>query len=310
MRKAPLEMNPLLSWLLRVALFTLGLGVSLLPRWLELWLGPTLGRLALALDPRRRRIAYDNMRRCLPELGPRRWDSLLRSNYEHYGLLALEILHMFSPIPGHYRRYAQQVARLEGLENWRRAHDKGKGVLFVSAHLANWELMVAAGALSGIPITMVTRRLKPEWLLKKIEASRASVGVRCAYQPRTMPAVLKGLRRGESIGFVLDQYAPPPMGISVPFFGVAVDTLAALGPLAERTGAAIVPALQSRSPDGTVRIVIEPELDLGERRGDPYESTAALALKVEDWIRRRPQEWLWVHRRFKNVAWPTLGSRA
>ncbi|OGR88530.1 MAG: hypothetical protein A3J74_05640 [Elusimicrobia bacterium RIFCSPHIGHO2_02_FULL_57_9] len=301
-------MNPILSALIRIVLSTLGLAVSFLPRPFELWLGPRLGRLYLVLDPRRRKIAYDNIRRCLPELKEAGWSRLLNENYRHYGILALEILHMLSPLPGHYRRYAQKVSRFEGLENWKRAHDKGKGVLFVSAHLANWELMAAAGALRGIPITMVTRHLKPEWLHKKMEAVRLSVNIRCAYPPRTMPLVLKGLRAGESIGFVLDQYAPPPMGIPVPFFGVKVDTLAAVGSLAQRTGAAIIPARQKRDASGLVHGIVEPELDLGQARSHPAQATEILARKVEDWIRANPSQWLWVHRRFKNVVWPLVSS--
>jgi len=297
-------LNPLLSALLRVLLFCLGLAVSFLPRRAELWLGPRLGRLALLLDPIRKKIALENIRRCLPELGCEGWDRLLRENYEHYGMLALELLHMFSPSPGHYRRYCGRVARLENFENWQRANAKGKGVLCFSAHLANWELMAAVGAMAGIPSTIITRHLKPEWLHKKIESARLSVGVRCAYQPRTLPQVMRALRKGESIGFVLDQYASPPMGVPVAFFGAKVHTLAALSPLAQRTGAAILPMLQRRGSDGIVHVVMEPELDLGEDLADSVRSTERLAAKVEGWIRDNPAQWLWGHRRFKHAVWP------
>lgn len=302
-------MNPILSALIWIVLSSLGLAVSFLPRSLELRLGPLLGRLHLRLDPKRRKIAYDNIRRCLPELKEAGWNRLLKENYDHYGLLALEILHMFSPLPGHYRRYAQKVSILEGFENWKRGHDKGRGVLFVSTHLVNWELMAAAGAMGGIPLTIVTRHLKPEWLHKKMEAARLSVNIRCAYQPRTMPAIMKGLRKGESIGFVMDQYAPPPMGIPVPFFGVKVDTLAAVGTLAVRTGAAIIPGIARRDANGIIHVDMEPELDLGKALGDQALVTEILARKVEGWIRADPSHWLWVHRRFKNVIWPAETHR-
>ena len=298
-------MYPLLSLFLRAILGALGAAVSLIPRSWELALGPALGRAGLLLDRRRRRIAHDNIRRCLPELGPAGWDELLRENFEHYGVLTLELLHMFSPLPGHYRRYAESTATLEGLDHWRRAHDKGKGVLFVSAHLGNWELMAGLGAMRGIPITIVTRHLKPEWLHLKMLEARHSVDFGCFFNDEN-PArkIIGALRKGKSVGFVMDQYAPPPSGARVPFFGIEVDTLAAVGTFAERVGAAIIPVYQRRDASGVVRIVIEPELDLGEARRDPAASTALLAAKTEEWIRREPAQWLWAHRRFKNVVWP------
>ena len=297
-------MNPLLSGALRALLFALGLLATLLPRRVELLLGPPFGRLLLALDLKRKAIAYENIRRCLPELGEDGWRGLLARNYEHYGILVLELLHLFSPVRGHYRRYVERNARFHGFENWARASSKGKGALFVSSHLGNWELMVGAASLAGLPVTMVTRRTKPEWLRARLEAARAECGVREAYDPRTMPAVLRALRRNEAVGFVIDQYAPPPAGVPARFFGVEVDTLSAIGPLAERTGAAVIAANTRRGPDGVVHVFIGPELELGEALRDPLRSTQLLASKIESWIRESPEQWLWVHRRFKNLRAP------
>lgn len=299
-------MNPLLALLLRVPLHGLGLLVWPLPRSWELALGRALGRCGLAVDRKRRRIAEDNIRRCLPELGREDRERLLRENYEHYGILLLELGHLMTPWPGHWGRYARRVSRLEGFENWKRANDKGKGVLFCSAHLANWELMAAAGALCGIPLTITTRRLKPEWLDARMEATRLSAGVSCVYQPRTMPTVMRGLRDGRSIGFVLDQYMVPPMGQKLRFFGVLVDTLAAVAPLARRTGAAIVPVRQIRDADGLVRVIVEPVVPLD---GSDDDVNQVLADHVERWIRAEPSQWLWVHRRFKNVDWSSADRR-
>lgn len=294
-------MNPLVSTLLRVVLFVAGTAVTFLPRPLEVRLGRGLGRLLLALDWKRHKIALENMARCLPDISALERKRLLAENYRHYGILALELLHYFSPIPGHYRAYARRIAVLEGFEHWEKADARGKGVLFISAHMANWEMMVAMGGLHGIPLLLVTRHLKPEWLHQLIEAGRLSVGCRGVYQPRTLPVVLKALRRGESIGFAMDQYMPPPMGSPVPFFGVEVDTLFAVAPLASRTGAAIVPVTQKREPDGLVRIIISPELELGCDLEDPARATRAMVREIEDMIRANPSQWLWVHRRFKNL---------
>ncbi|MFI5348409.1 MAG: lysophospholipid acyltransferase family protein [Elusimicrobiota bacterium] len=293
-------MNPALALALRVPLHGLGLLVAALPRPVEIALGRMGGRLALFVDYKRRQITYDNIRRCLPELGPAGWEALMRENFEHYGVLTLELLHMFTPIEGHWRAYVQRTARLDGYENWARANAKGNGALFCSAHLANWELMAAAGALAGIPITIVTRRLKPEWLHLWMEKARLSTGVRALYQPRTMPGVLRGLRDGAAVGFVMDQYMPPPMGKPLTFFGVSVNTLTAIAPLARRTNAPITPVTQRRGADGTVVIAIEPEFALG---ADDDSDNQRLSDLVEKWIRAEPGQWLWAHRRFKNVDW-------
>lgn len=286
---------------LRVLLAVVGLAATLSPRPLERVLAPLLGRLLLALDWKRWRVADENLRRCFPDMDAgERW-ALIKKNYAHYGFLVFELAHAFSPVPGHYRRFAERIAVLEGFEHWKRAHDLGKGVLFASSHVGNWEMMAAMGGLHGIPLTIVTRRLTPEWLLKKMESARLSVNVRAAYQPRTLPTILRALRGGESVGFVIDQYAPPPMGLKVRFFGVEVDTLAAVGPLAQRIGAPIVPVSTHRDERGIIHVRIEPALELGEDSADQTKVTQVLADKVESWIRAHPAQWLWVHRRFKNI---------
>jgi KDO2-lipid IV(A) lauroyltransferase len=294
-------MNPVLSAILRVILFCAGAGVSFLPRGPEVALGRVLGSFLFLLDWKRKRIGRENLARCLPELSPEERENILRENYRHYGTLALELIHYFSPFPGHYRRYARRITVLEGLEHWQKANARGKGVLFISGHFANWELMLAIGGLHGIPLLLVTRHLKPEWLHLKIEAGRDSIGCRGVYQPRTLPAVLKALRRGDAVGFAMDQYMPPPMGSPTPFFGTSVDTLAAVGPLAVRTGAAVVPATQKRAADGRIRIILSPELDLRPLAKDPEQANARLVREIEDMIRANPSQWLWIHRRFKNL---------
>jgi KDO2-lipid IV(A) lauroyltransferase len=151
---------------------------------------------------------------------------------------------------------------------------------------------------------MATRHLKPEWLHKKFEASRASLRLHCAYLPNALPHVLKALRKGHSFGFVLDQYAHPPNGVPVPFFGITVDTLGALGTFSARYGSAIIPVKASRDEQGVVHVQFEPKLELGDDLKDPIKSTSILARHVESWIRANPAQWLWAHRRFKNVQWP------
>jgi len=101
-----------------------------------------------------------------------------------------------------------------------------------------------------------------------------------------------------------DQYAPPPMGEPAVFFGVRVFTLAVVGALAKRTGAAVLPVLSYRGPDGVMVVEIEPALDPLALDGD---ATQAVAARVEAWVRRYPDQWLWIHRRFKNLSEAATG---
>ncbi|MBI5596084.1 MAG: hypothetical protein HY928_08360 [Elusimicrobia bacterium] len=288
-------------WLVLTAL---GLGVSGLPRSWEMSLGALLGRLALRVDRRRRLIAEENMRHCLPELDAAGRARLLRANFEHYGRLILELLHIFSPVPGHWKRWTLAHSEIAGRENWERALARGKGVLFFSAHTANWEIASAVGGTRGFPSTIVTRRLTPDWLMRRVEAARLEVGIAAAYQPRTMPIVLRGLKNGETMGFMIDQYIAPPAGVKARFFGVETDTLSVLGPLAHRTGAALLPLVLHRLDDGTVHLEVAPEMERGDWMADHAESTQRLSAVAEAWIRKHPAQWLWGHRRFKNTVWP------
>jgi KDO2-lipid IV(A) lauroyltransferase len=282
-------------------LTSVGLLFTFLPRFVEVFIGPRIGRLAFFLAAKRRRIAEGNIGRCFPELSDGERADLLRRNCEHWGMIGLEFMHLFSPVPGHFARYVKKVSVMHNFENWEKAHDKGKGTIIVGCHAGNWEVASAAGALAGMSFTIVTRNLTPDWLMKKIENSRLQAGLGAFYQPRTVPSILRALRKGHCVGFVIDQYAAPPMGVKVRFFGYSVDTLAAVGPLAQRTGAAVVPTYNYRDEKGIFHVYLEPELNFGDAAVSPEESTQILADMVEAQIRANPAQWTWGHRRFKNV---------
>lgn len=299
-------MNPVLGFLLRFPIHGLGLLVTFLPRRVELALGRAGGRLALLVDRKRPAIAAENIRRCLPELGPAGWKTLLRENFEHYGVLILELSHMFSPIPGHWPRYLEKNARVYGLERWEAAKARGKGVLFVSTHIANWEFCAGIGGLHGMPVMIVTRNLKPRWLHDWLERVRLTTGVSAAYQPRTMPTVMKHVKAGGGVVFVMDQYMPPPMGSPLRLFGKMVDTLAAVAPLARRTGAAILPVSARRDEHGIIHVTVEPEFTLSDSDADDNQRLVDI---VEGWMRTNPAQSLWGHRRFKHVDWSDVDRR-
>jgi KDO2-lipid IV(A) lauroyltransferase len=275
---------------------------ALQPAWLRRAWGSALGGLLRATGMRSK-IVEQNLALAYPA-SERERARLLKAAYRHLGDLSLEILMLFGPM----RRYVRRSSRLEGAEHWRAAHARGKGVIFLASHVGNWEIMAATGAAyTEMDLMLVTKHLKPEWLHRAIERGRASCRVRATYEPRTLKDVLGHLKRGGTVGFVLDQYAGPPVGVRVPVFGVPVGTTTAVATLARRTGAVVLPVVNYRVPGGRAVVEIRPPLEWkpGE---DPVrelaENTALYAERIERDIRAHPEQWLWIHRRFKGDLTP------
>ena len=224
--------------------------------------------------------------------------------YSHLGNLAIEILFLLGPM----RSFIRSRGVLRGVEHWTKAKEQGKGVIFLSSHVGNWEVMAATGAVwGGIDILIVTKHLKPEWLHRAIERGRLRCGVRATYEPKTLKAVLGHLKHNGTVGFVLDQYAGPPVGVRVPFFGVAVSTTTAIATLAKRTGAPVLPVVNYRDPDGRFIVEIRPPVVWQSHENPDYElaaNTAAFVGELERDIYRHPEQWLWIHRRFKGDLSP------
>jgi KDO2-lipid IV(A) lauroyltransferase len=179
-------------------------------------------------------------------------EELFRGAYDHLAALSLEILLLLGPM----KKFVERSTRIEGVENWADAKKRGKGILFLSSHVGNWEVMAATGALlARIDVMLVTKHLKPEWLHQAIAEGRKQCGVSATYEPKTLRDVLTHLKANGTVGFVLDQYAGPPIGVRVPFFGIPVGTSTALATLAKRTGAAVLPVVNFRDSNGDIQCV-------------------------------------------------------
>ncbi len=285
--------------ILKLFAFTL----SLLPRRVFLAFGRGLGWL-LRVTGFRARIARANMELAFPEWSAERREQLFRDHYRELGVLFLELLRMFYRFDRFFERYAD----VEGRENMKAVLDKGKGAFAVTAHLGNWELLTLTARYTfGVEATMVTKQLKPAWLHRCVEVTRALLGVKMACEPRTMQGILRGLKKNDIIGWVMDQYAGAPVGVRVPFFGKPVGSHTALAALAARTGTPVIPAIAVRKPDGRYLVRFEPELKIPPR-STPEESliahTAVFVRHTESWVREFPAQWLWIHRRWKGDLSP------
>lgn len=252
----------------------------------------------LRLAKIRASVIEQNLVIAYPNDEAKRADLFYRT-YEHLGFLLLEVPMIFGPMPW----FAKRSTDILGVQNWIKAKESGKGVIFLASHLGNWEVMAASGALQGkIDILFVTKLLKPAWLHEAIEAARLKYNIVGTYEPRTLRDILSQLKKNETVAIVLDQYAGPPIGVRVPFFGVPVGTSTAVATLVKRTGAKILPVLNFRTADGRFQVEIGEPIEWitsSDSKTELALNTSIYAKKIQEMIYQHPEQWLWIHRRFK-----------
>jgi KDO2-lipid IV(A) lauroyltransferase len=275
---------------------------ALQPARLRRFWGEALGA-ALRKLKLRSRVVEQNLEIAFRD-SPEKRHQVFRQAYAHLGHLSLEILMLLGPM----RRFVSRNSELIGVDHWREARAKGKGVLFLASHVGNWEIMAASGAIfAGMDLMLVTKHLKPEWLHQAIEKGRTRCGVSATYEPRTFRDVLSHLKKNGTVGLILDQYAGPPVGVRVPVFGVPTGTHTVIALLAKRTGAVVLPVVNYRTPEGRWKVVIRPPMewaDSGDATYELAENTARYAADLERDIYSHPDQWLWIHRRFKGDLGP------
>jgi KDO2-lipid IV(A) lauroyltransferase len=273
--------------------------LGFLPLGAAICAGQMLGVLAYYLWGSRRRIALANVRAAhergaLPQ--GRTAETVVKAHFRHLGRTVAEIVKIL-----HGRGdVIMQGLRLEGEENFQRAFAKGKGVILASAHCGNWELIASLTTrLPGVHHGII-RRLNNPYLNRLIMRTRESWGIRIVYKEGALRAFLGALKRGESVGIAIDQGVSPAEGVLIDFLGAPAWTTRSPAALAKRTGAAVVPVFIRN--EGAERIVtIHPEVELS---GDEVEDTRRMSAYVEDFIRRWPEQWLWIHRRWKRTGGP------
>ncbi len=205
-------------------------------------------------------------------------------------------------------RYSQDFAkrelmRYEGLENFLEVERAGKGVLVLTGHLGAWELSSFVHSLLGHPMGMVIRRLDNGLLDAMVNGIRCLHGNRVLHKDDFARGLLHAMSRGETVGILMDTNMTPPQGVFVPFFDVDACTASGLARVARKTGAAVLPGflLWEKSEKRYV-LHFGKALELQrttDADADALANTALFAKVTEDYIRRYPDQWLWLHRRWK-----------
>ena len=269
-------------------------------------MGAAVGWMWYRVVPIRRDVARQNVAGALgDELDARAQAALVAGMYRHLGLCIVELAH-FAGAPVEQLTSSVDVTGRHSLEA---ALSAQRGVIVLTAHLGNWELLMRMGALTDRPVSVISKRLSRPRLDAIWQMLRAG-GPRILSAQGSARAAVRALQRNEIVGYVLDQNMPPKHAVYVPFFGRLAAADPGLARLARITGAPVVPVFAERR-GGRHCIRIEPALDLPRspnRSGDILEATARCTAVVEAAIRRAPEQWLWIHRRWKPLPAAVQGG--
>ena len=275
--------------------------LRLVPRRAALGLGRLAGRVACALDGRHRRVAMENLRIAFGDsLAEKERRALVRRVFAHFGMTAVDCLMMGRLGPGDMDR----LIEYEGVEHLRKAFLKGKGVLAFSGHLGNWEMIALMQGWVGYPLAVVSRPLDNPLLEDLLRSLRTASGNEVIHKRNAIRGILRALRNGWCVALIIDQDSRGTEHVFVDFFGRPTATITTLGLLALRTGAPILPAFGIPAPGGRYKITYLPEVEVeitGDREADVKAITQACTRIIEDWVRRHPECWLWMHRRWKRI---------
>ncbi len=219
--------------------------------------------------------------------------------YRNLGWLLAEFCQM--------RRYTPEstfpFVRYEGLEHYLSAYHEGRGVLILTAHLGAWELSSFYHSLMGHPMSIVIRRLDNPLVDNFVNRIRCLHGNRVLHKDDFARGLLASMRRGETVGILMDTNMTPPQGVFVDFFGHPACTGSGLARLAMKTGACVLPGFllwEAETGQYVLRFGAPIPLECtGNFEADVVANTAVFTKVIEDYVRQYPDQWLWVHRRWK-----------
>jgi Kdo2-lipid IVA lauroyltransferase/acyltransferase len=277
--------------------------INWVPLWARVWGCQNLGAILYYLDERHRRIALRNLAIAFPQKSEKERKALALAAFRHLGRVIGESSFIPRLTPQNIRDYVV----FEGLENYQRVKEQGRGIVFLTAHFGNWEWMASAFPLfTGRPAHVIFRPLDNPFFDRVVERLRTWTGNQGVPKQKSMGRIMRLLRSGEMVGILLDQNVAWQEGVFVKFFGELACTNEGLALLALKTGAAILPAFNVRERGGRYRVIIESEIPLirtGDKMADVQKNTELFTSAIERYVREYPDHWLWVHQRWKTRPW-------
>jgi KDO2-lipid IV(A) lauroyltransferase len=270
-----------------------------LPRAIARALGYAVAMLAYFALPKLRRVGMRNLDIAFPQMLKAKKSGILRRMYLGLGRQLVE----FCRFPKYTRENIEEIAVYEGFENYDRARTEGNGVFFLTGHFGGWEVGSFATSVYGNPLRIVIRELDHPLVNALVNGYRTLHGNVLMDNRDFVRGLIGAVRKGDTVGILMDTNMTPPQGVFVDYFGELACTASGMARIALRTGAAVVPAFTIW--DDALRkykIIFDKPMKLvrsGDDEADAVANTALFTKKIEEYARRYPEQWMWVHRRWK-----------
>ena len=270
-----------------------------MPRPLSRAFAIGISQVVYLLHFRLRQVGMRNLAMVFPEKSEAERARILRGVFASLGRQLAELCQF----PKYTPENIDEVVTYDGLENYERAYARRKGVLFLTAHFGGWELSAFAHSLHGHWLHIVMRPMDNEYLDRLLQNYRTMHGNKTVAKDDFVRGLLAAMKAGETVGILMDTNMTPPQGIFVDFFGIPACTASGLARIALRTDAAVVPGFTIWDPAlRKYRLRFDPALELirsGDLQADIAANTQLFTRVIEDYVRNYPDQWLWVHRRWK-----------
>ena len=287
------------EWLEYAAAWCALHGVGLLPRKMARGVGAGVAAIFYRLNPRLERAALFNLKLAFPEMTDSDRRAIARRLMRHIGWMGAE----FSRFPRYTPESIRQIISIDGMEHYQAAKARGKGLIYLTGHMGAWELAPFAQALNGHALHFLVRPVANPRVNALVDRYRSLAGNCTIDKNQAVRDMLRVLRDDGDVGVLMDVNSSLEEGVFVPFFGVPACTSSGVARIALRTDCAVLPGyVYWKEDERRYHLQLDPALDLlrtGDAEADVVANTARFVQVFERYARRFPDQWLWVHKRWR-----------